>query len=178
MELPLVNRTCGPCKACCVCYPLSPNEEFWPDGKRAYEPCKFLCESGCGIHDRPRPPVCTDYKCEYIEGVVPHRPSECGVIFSCIRVHDLFLGQPPLQFPPDDCGIQVVETCPEAVLRLSSRQVRYWFRRIPWCVTFVLPYGEDLFQHAYRLRCDRDVAVPWKDDPAYADKVIAWWLRN
>jgi hypothetical protein len=45
-------------------------------------------------------------------------------------------------------------------------------------VTFVLPYGEDLFQHAYRLRSDRDVAVAWKDDPAYADKVIAWWLTN
>ena len=28
------------------------------------------------------------------------------------------------------------------------------------------------------LRCDRDVAVPWKDDPAYADKVIEWWLTN
>ena len=178
MELPLVNRTCGLCKACCVCYLLSPDEEFWPDGKRAYEPCKFLCESGCGIHDRPRPPVCTDYKCEYIEGVVPHRPSECGVIFNCVRVHDLFLGQPPLQFPPDDCGIQVVETCPEAVLRLSSRQVRYWFRRIPWCVAFVQTYGVDVHELPLRVRYDRDVAVPWKDDPAYAIKVIHWWRTN
>jgi hypothetical protein len=29
-----------------------------------------------------------------------------------------------------------------------------------------------------QFRCDRDVAVAWKDDPAYADKVIAWWLAN
>ena len=178
MELPLVNRTCGPCKACCVCYPLSPNEEFWPDGKRAYEPCKFLCESGCGIHDRPRPPVCTDYECAYIKGIVPHRPSECGVIVSCIRVHDLFLGQPPLQFPPDEIGIQVVETCPEAVLRLSSRRVRYWLRRIPWCVAFVQPYGVDVHRRPFCFRYNRDVAVAWEDDPAYADKVIEWWLTN
>jgi hypothetical protein len=122
--------------------------------------------------------VCTDYKCEYIRGFVPHRPSECGVIFSCNRVHDLFLGQPPLQFPPDEIGIQVVETCPEAVLRLSSRQVRYWFRRIPWCVAFVLPYGVDLDRCPLSFRGHRDVAVPWNDDPAYADKVIEWWLAN
>jgi hypothetical protein len=90
----------------------------------------------------------------------------------------LFPGEPPEQFPPDACGIQVVETCPEAVLRLSSRQVRYWFRRIPWCVAVVQPYGVDAHQPPVRFFCYRDVAVCWKDDPAYADKVIAWWLTN
>jgi hypothetical protein len=178
MELPLVNRTCGLCKACCVCYLLSPDEEFWPDGKRAYEPCKFVCEKGCGIHDQPRPHVCTDYECAYIKGFVPHRPSGCGVIFTWTPVYALFQGETPERFPADGCGIQVVETCPEAVLRLSSRRVRYWLRRIPWCVALVQPYGVDVHQRPLCCRCHRDVAVPWKDDPAYADKVIEWWLTN
>ena len=105
MELPLVTtRTCGPCSACCVSYPLLPIEEFWPDGKPAHAPCKFLCESRCGIHDRARPPVCTEYECAYIKGVVPQRPSECGVLFTCTRVQLLFQGQPPEQLPPDGCG--------------------------------------------------------------------------
>jgi hypothetical protein len=90
----------------------------------------------------------------------------------------LFQGEAPEQFPADGCGIQVVETCPEAVLRLSSRQVRYWFRRKPWCVAFVRPYGVDVHGDGLLFRCHRDVAVPWKDDPAYADKVIEWWLAN
>jgi hypothetical protein len=90
----------------------------------------------------------------------------------------LFQGDPPEQFPADGDGIQLVETCPEAVLRLSSRQVRYWFRRIPWCVAVVMPYGVDVHQRPMQFRRDRDVAVYWKDDPAYADKVIAWWLTN
>jgi hypothetical protein len=178
MELPLLKRTCGPCTACCVSYPLAPNEEFWPDGKRAYAPCKFLCDKGCSIHDRPRPSVCTDYECAYIKGIVPHRPSECGVIFNCLGVDALFQHDPPPQFPPDECGLHVVETTPEAVLRLSSRQVRYWFRRIPWRVAVVQPYGEDVHQRPLQSRCHRDVAVFWKDDPAYADKVIHWWLTN
>ena len=107
-----------------------------------------------------------------------HRPSECGVILNYASVYALYQGEPPEQFPAGGCGIHVVETCPEAVLRLSSRQVRYWFRRIPWCVAFVQPYGVDVHQRPLVSRHNRDVAVAWKDDPAYADKVIAWWLTN
>jgi hypothetical protein len=92
-------------------------------------------------------------------------------------VYALFQGNPPEQFPPDDCGLQVVETCPEAVLRLSSRQIRYWFRRIPWCVAVVMPYGVDVHQRPF-FPFYQNVAVACKDDPAYADKVIDWWLTN
>jgi hypothetical protein len=177
MELPLVTRrTCGPCTACCVTYPLLPEEGFWPEGKPAYTPCKFLCKNGCSIHDRPRPPVCTDYHCAYINEVVPHRPSECGVLFTRKEVHNLFEGDPPLPFPPHGCGIHVVETCPGAVLQLSSRQVRYWFRRTLWFVACVQPYGIDVSQHPVLYRWQHDVAVVIHDDPAYdayADKVIA-----
>jgi hypothetical protein len=45
-------------------------------------------------------------------------------------------------------------------------------------LAFVQPYGIDIHQPPLMFRCNRDVAVPWKDDPAYADKVIAWWLTN
>jgi hypothetical protein len=72
----------------------------------------------------------------------------------------------------------MVEAVPGAVLRLSSRQVRYWFRRIPWCVAVVYPYGVDVHQPDGKFRFGHDVAVPWKDDPAYANKVIDWWLAN
>jgi hypothetical protein len=44
-------------------------------------------------------------------------------------------------------------------------------------VAVVYPYGVDLHQRPF-YRCYQNVAVAWKDDPAYADKVIAWWLAN
>ena len=178
IELPLAKRTCGPCTACCVAYPLLPNEEFWPDGKRAYAPCKFLCDKGCSIHDQPRPSVCTGYECAYLQGIVPQRPSECGVIFNPTTANIFFQGNPLPQFPPDKYCIHMVETAPEAVLQLSSKQVRYWFRRIPWGMAGIQPYGVDPFQYPFRYRYWRDVAVFWKDDPDYATKVIDWWLTN
>jgi hypothetical protein len=74
VELPLIiaaDRHCGPCTACCVAYPLLPQPDFWPEGKPAYTPCKFLCGQGCSIHDQPRPSVCTDFACAYLRGFVP-----------------------------------------------------------------------------------------------------------
>jgi hypothetical protein len=90
----------------------------------------------------------------------------------------MFQGQLSEEYPLDVPGIHLVETCPEAVLRLSSRTVRYWFRRIPWCVAVVYPYGVDVHQPPLHFRFGHNVAVAWKDDPVYADKLLAWWHMN
>jgi hypothetical protein len=71
-SLPVVKKEagleCGGCKECCIAFPLLPNEEYWPEGKPAYKPCRFLCESGCSIHEMPRPKVCTSFRCLYAHG--------------------------------------------------------------------------------------------------------------
>jgi hypothetical protein len=95
-----------------------------------------------------------------------------------VQVDAIFQHQPPPQFPPDGSCIHVVETAPEAVFRLASRQVRYWFRRLPWCVAFVQCYGVDVHELPLQVCCNRDVAVPCKEDPAYALKVVRWWFTN
>jgi hypothetical protein len=45
-------------------------------------------------------------------------------------------------------------------------------------VAVVHPYGVDAHQRPLHFRYKHNFAVVWKDDPAYADKVIAWWLTN
>lgn len=75
-------RACGSCTACCTV--ISVHEL----GKGAYEGCKHLGESGCGIYaDRPR--SCRSFECQWLRGVLEFdgtidtalRPDSCGVIF-------------------------------------------------------------------------------------------------
>jgi hypothetical protein len=84
------TRTCGPCRECCIAYPLLPNMNYWPEGKKAYVPCSHLCEGGCGIyHHQDRPYVCVDFMCLWLEsglGDERWRPDRCGVIVTPCRL--------------------------------------------------------------------------------------------
>lgn len=76
-------NTCGECKACCVVLPIADPEIVKPAG----EPCQHLCESGCGIYEKPEwPQLCRDYFCAWRQvewlGTRPlYRPDKLGVIF-------------------------------------------------------------------------------------------------
>lgn len=71
------DRVCGGCKLCCYVYPLP---EF---AKRTGTWCKHICAAGCAIHDQPRPPVCTDFKCLWLLcPAIPsrYRPDQIGIV--------------------------------------------------------------------------------------------------
>src|SRR5689334_14891579 len=91
------KNACGACRECCIAYPLRQDPDFWPAGKPAGVPCRHLCASGCAIHALPRPRVCTEFECAYIEKGWGEdwRPDRCGVIVSFPSVLNLFLGTPP-----------------------------------------------------------------------------------
>jgi hypothetical protein len=195
--LPVVKKEastleCGGCKECCIAFPLLPNEEFWPEGKPAHKPCRFLCESGCGIHEMPRPNVCTDFRCLYADGLLGSdpsqwRPDNCGVIFHTCSLHVLFQGdlaqfQSPGVLPPhwrdDDTGIGMVETRPNALISLDVSKVRYRLGKLNWRIAVVTPHGFDIHvteQRCIRIFREERIAVWWNTDPSYADQVLRWW---
>jgi len=70
-----VRRGCDGCTACCTV--LNVPQLNSP----AYESCRHLCTSGCGIHES-RPEICRGYFCEWALGNAPEwmKPNACGVI--------------------------------------------------------------------------------------------------
>ncbi len=175
------TRTCGECRECCIAYPLVPAKDFWPDGKKAYTPCAFLCHTGCSIHDKPRPSVCTEFRCSYLTGKVPLRPSESGVLLNVTSAYRLFQGGVPPCFNEFDDGLHIIETRPDSLLHLSARTIRYWFRKMQWSVAVVNPFGLDIHDKdglLYRYNEMSRIGVYWKNDPTYAERVIAWWSEN
>jgi hypothetical protein len=174
-----------------VSYALLPEEKFWPEGKRAGEPCRFQCDKGCGIHEQPRPKVCGDFHCSYIRGHVPQRPDESGAIFApqalelALRnplAHYQAAGRLPGHWQKNDIVITIAETRPEALLSLDPEDVRQWFARFPWRMMVVIPSGFDVL-HDLKVsaaECFMRIQVPtlgvwWKKSPAYADRVYRWW---
>jgi hypothetical protein len=81
-------------------------------------------------------------------------------------------------------GMFIIESEPEAILRTTSKQIRYWFRKRRWDKIVVLPYGFEVNPHLLpskennHYRMADSVCVGWQDDPSYADKVIDWWEIN
>jgi hypothetical protein len=137
LDLPLTvlteHRACGPCRECCVAFLLSPNPEYWPEGKPAHAPCRFLDCDGCSIHDQPRPNVRTKYQCAYLYGDVPWRPDQVGVIFNLNFLWRLFQGEletlqaagaVPGDWQGDAVAIRIFEARPRAVLALEPHKVR------------------------------------------------------
>jgi Fe-S-cluster containining protein len=62
---------------CCRVFPLPILD------KAEGQPCKFLCASGCAIHDHRRPEVCRQYACYWLdheEMPDEHRPDRIGAI--------------------------------------------------------------------------------------------------
>jgi hypothetical protein len=91
--LPMSNtRTCGNCKVCCIAFGLLPHPPWWDEYKPVGEPCKYLCEKGCSIHDQPRPDICGGFKCAYLLGLVPSRPNESGLMFAANSLESLAKG--------------------------------------------------------------------------------------
>lgn len=70
-------RICGPCRACCVVFPLPVLD------KPAYEPCRHLCAGGCAIHRQGQPEVCREYTCcwlDHEELPEEYRPDRVGMV--------------------------------------------------------------------------------------------------
>lgn len=112
---------------------------------------------------------------------MPLRPSESGGLCSVTSAYRLFQGEVPPCFEVGDSGIQIIETQPDALLRLSSRQIRYWFRTVQWNVAVVMQFGLDVHnKEDLKCRCDdiSRIGVYWKNEPSYAQRVIAWWSVN
>lgn len=55
------SRKCGDCTACCVIFEVPAVK------KPQYEPCRHLCDKGCGIHFR-RPEMCRAFRCMWLTG--------------------------------------------------------------------------------------------------------------
>jgi hypothetical protein len=73
-------RPCGDCTACCT-------SNKWTCG-HAYghkfsngESCKFLCETGCGIH-KIKPKHCKEISCAWAYELISEemKPNKCGII--------------------------------------------------------------------------------------------------
>lgn len=186
IELPTATRTCGECSECCIAYPLLPNEQYWPEGKQAHVPCKHLCEGGCGIY-QDRPAVCAGFACGYLNGCVPQRPDENGVIlwtqdlwhaFRCGLAEMQFQGRVPDAWREDDLVIAAAECRPGALLALDPQRIRWWYKREEWRAMVAVPYGFDLLNSksgALRYYPGETIAVWWEGSPDYAERLIKWW---
>src|SRR5437762_74837 len=122
-SLPMVSRSCGDCHECCIAFGLLPKSPWWDEYKPVGTPCRYLCAGGCSIHESPRPAICTDYSCFYLEGLAPNRPDECGLIFHrCSR-------ETADRLPLHGNVINVAETKPQAIMAIESKKMRYWWRK-------------------------------------------------
>lgn len=196
-QLPVLNTNrqyeCGECTACCVNFPLLPEPHFWPEGKRACEPCRFLGK-GCTIHDQPRPKVCTDFKCSWLRGLLGSsaadwRPDKSGLLITLGALDDLLQGyfsqaQMDGKLPPhwsdDDPGWGIVETRPEALVNTDRHSLAYRLDKAKFAcrMVVVIPYGRDPIydeRKGMRQSSSSSFAVWWSDTPDYADKLIEWW---
>jgi hypothetical protein len=78
-------RSCGSCQLCCwlFCVPAM--------DKPRWEHCKHQSEQGCDIHDQPRPAICTDFLCAWMQEPwwrEEMRPDRCGAIFCLTALID------------------------------------------------------------------------------------------
>ena len=78
-HLPLIQRQCGECNACCI----APEVESL--GKPDWERCKHLVGGGCDIYGN-HPDDCKQYLCGWRQGLGEdeHRPDKIGVMFSAL----------------------------------------------------------------------------------------------
>ena len=76
-KLPVVNRHCGECTACCTILGVPELE------KPRYTACEHDTGKSCGIYEK-RPGSCRSFKCVWLQGLVPieERPDKTGIIWS------------------------------------------------------------------------------------------------
>jgi hypothetical protein len=138
-------RNCGPCQECCSGFGLLAKPGWWDENKPRNTPCRFQCAAGCSIHDQPRPDICTQFTCHYVEGNIPWRPDQCGVIISDANSEALArlcnLDDVPLPM------LQIFESRPRALLDLDPAQLRYYLGKralLPFRSCFVIPSYIDM----------------------------------
>jgi hypothetical protein len=188
---------CGECKECCVHFSLPAAADFWPQGKPAGQPCQFLGQCGCTIHDQPRPKVCGDFICEWRAGVfgssaAEWRPDRCGLIFNQLELDVLLRGKlaalreqnmVPPHWRPDNLSLGIVETRPRALLEMDRFRLQYRLdkARLRPTMIAVTPHGFDALPDGKRgMRFDRRRSIGvWSDDNpdhlGYAEAVCEWW---
>lgn len=85
MRPPVLPRSCGSCRACCIHVKVEAFDK--PAGTACEKLLPVLVENPdaggcCSIYDQ-RPSECRQYTCSWLEGVVPESlsPARCGCIF-------------------------------------------------------------------------------------------------
>jgi hypothetical protein len=204
VPLPTVKsagNTCNGCTECCVGFPLLPNPDFWPEGKRAMEPCRFKTETGCGIHDQPRPKVCTDFLCCYLDWEMPEAywPKATKVIPVATDLLNLnglgALDDNALAagLAEEDPVLWLLETEPRAALRLDPARLSYYLRKrvgnldewwwaVSPCGTEPPGWGDrggGLLVIRSSNPSGRGLIVRYENDEhlAYAEELRAWWSQ-
>jgi hypothetical protein len=174
---------CGECRECCIAFPLEPHPDYWPDGKPTNQPCTFLCDKGCGIHDDPnRPKVCCDFVCSWVDGqfgmnAPDWRPDKLGLIVSWGRVEKIRVAD--MQNVGGAC-FQIMEAKPGRIVEIDPHALRYRLgRRVGYDAVKVIPYGLDHKKHNVQVMEGGNVFCCFNADDAaseaYADKVLDWW---
>jgi hypothetical protein len=181
------KNTCNGCVECCVGFPLAPNPNFWPEGKRAQERCRFLKCDGCSIHDQPRPCVCTGFECVYIIRQLPpaYWPKTCKVVISTCPMKVFFQTDGFCHgLDMTEICLLLTETAPRALVALDANKLRYYLSKKN------MPMPRHCCVAAYDFDChdptgtmkirtflDDAIYVGWKDSPDYAEEVKAWWVK-
>jgi hypothetical protein len=188
------KNTCNGCTECCVAFPLLPQQGWWPEGKPAHTPCRFLACDGCSIHDHARPSVCIDYECGWITHGLPasFRPKESKVIISYCTLKSVFQratfgAQSDTYLDMDDPVCTFTETAQRALVKLDAHKLRWHLGKnltMPRWVG-VVPYGIDNLTKGsttnadhIRLYPDADLLVLFREEGYYAAEVYMWWKNS
>lgn len=113
-KLPVVNRHCGECTACCTLLGVPELE------KARYTPCEHDTGKSCGIYEQ-RPPSCRAFQCIWLQGLVPleERPDKTGIIWS-VTVPKPGKPQYPVAMEVTD-GASKVEPALSMILKVTER---------------------------------------------------------
>ena len=114
VKLPVVNRQCGECTACCTLLGVPELE------KGRYMACEHNTGTSCGIYDE-RPHSCRAFKCVWLQGLIPieERPDKTEIIWS-VTIPKPGKPQYPVAMEITD-GASKVEPGLSMILRVTER---------------------------------------------------------
>ena len=75
-----LQNECGSCNMCCIAPAIDNGRPLIPD-KPAGDACKHCTSQGCAIYKK-RPPLCREYACLYLCGLVEERPDSNNVAWT------------------------------------------------------------------------------------------------
>jgi hypothetical protein len=136
---------------CCLIFPLE--GEFWTGGsKPARKWCEHSCAKGCAVHDQPRPAVCENFTCDWLDHPeLPDefRPDRIGIILTTLG---LFEGQGVIQVSEHYSG-----KIDKALSKLSVNAI------------FLVTYANEGFTRLRKLR-------GWADGEK--ERFLIWLTHN